>query len=186
MLSGCPENPSVVKYQAPKPEKVEAAAPSMAMMPNSDLPPALTGSGNIEWAMPEGWVDGKASSMRMASFAIPHSDGTTGDVSLVQLAGMAGGMVANVNRWRGQVGLQDLSAEALMRELDERVTVGGHKYLVVEMFNETSGNAIMAGIYESGGATLFAKLSTNKAGMNEARDGFYQFCDSINFKDHSH
>ena len=65
------------------------------------------------WVLPEGWEEGKQSSMRLASYNVPLSGGGVGDFSLVQLGGVAGGVMANINRWRGQIGLGDATPEEI-------------------------------------------------------------------------
>ena len=46
--------------------------------------------------------------MRLASFEVPYSTGS-GDLSIMELSGSGGGLEANVNRWRGQIGLDPVS-----------------------------------------------------------------------------
>ncbi|MGD9856426.1 MAG: hypothetical protein AB7U20_15885, partial [Planctomycetaceae bacterium] len=63
----------------------------------------------LSFETPEGWAAGKASSMRAASFLVSDG-GKQADVSAM----MAGGdELANVNRWRGQVGLAPVSQDEL-------------------------------------------------------------------------
>ena len=62
------------------------------------------------------------SQMRVASFGISE-DGKNADVSVIPLGGMAGGDPANVNRWRGQVGLQPLADDEI-EKLAEKISVG--------------------------------------------------------------
>ena len=60
------------------------------------------------WKKPDSWIPSRGSSMRLASFEIPCSGGV-GELSIIQLGGEGGGLEANVNRWRGQIGLGPLS-----------------------------------------------------------------------------
>ena len=46
--------------------------------------------------------------MRRGSFTIRGEGNATADLSIVALPGAAGGLVENLNRWRGQVGLASL------------------------------------------------------------------------------
>jgi hypothetical protein len=61
------------------------------------------------WKFPEHWKALPASGMRFASFAVQGQNGTA-DVSVIKLGGMAGGVIDNVNRWRGQMGLPPVGA----------------------------------------------------------------------------
>lgn len=61
------------------------------------------------WTVPVGWqkADGQRP-MRVATFTVAG-----GEVAISQLGGNAGGLLANVNRWCGQVGLAPVTAEQL-------------------------------------------------------------------------
>ena len=48
-------------------------------------------STKLIWEKPDSWIPSEGSSMRLASFAIPYSEGT-GDLSVIQLGGDGGGM----------------------------------------------------------------------------------------------
>ena len=67
-----------------------------------------TGSSGLIWEKPESWIASEGSSMRLASFAIPYSEGS-GDLSVIQLSGNGGGIESNVNRWRQQLDLKSQS-----------------------------------------------------------------------------
>ncbi len=56
--------------------------------------------------LPEGWVERAPTSMRLINLG--HEDDPRVELTLVLLAGDGGGIGANVNRWRGQLGLAPL------------------------------------------------------------------------------
>jgi hypothetical protein len=60
------------------------------------------------WKTPPGWTELPASTMRSANFR-PGGD-ERAECYLTLLAGEAGGMTANINRWRSQLALPGLSA----------------------------------------------------------------------------
>ncbi|MDA0347493.1 MAG: hypothetical protein O3C43_07665 [Verrucomicrobia bacterium] len=178
LLWSCSDEPSVQKYQVLKtPVAVELpSASNPGTVPNTGLP--------LTWVVPAGWEEGTTSSMRLASFNVPLSDGGVGDFSLVQLGGGAGGIMANINRWRGQIGLGDAAPEEIGKNAHMHTTGQGMEYLHITLINDdNSGSAIIAGIFERPGFTLFAKLSATKAGVLEAQNSFEAFCNSIVFND---
>ena len=67
-----------------------------------------TEEAELIWEKPDSWISSKGSSMRLASFSIPYSGGA-GDLSVIQLGGMGGGIESNVNRWRQQLDLESQS-----------------------------------------------------------------------------
>ncbi len=71
-------------------------------------------STKLSWDLPKNWVPSSGHSMRLASFDIPFSNGV-GDLSIVSLSGSSGGLLANVNRWRGQVNLSPISESDILK-----------------------------------------------------------------------
>ena len=74
-------------------------------------PPRPTGQGALKWALPKGWTETPGSGMRYATLTPPGAGKV--EMSVVVLPGAAGGELANVNRWRGQIGLPPLDEAAL-------------------------------------------------------------------------
>ena len=56
------------------------------------------------WTVPSGWQEGQLAQFLVAKYVIAGADGTAA-VNVSSLAGDGGGLLANVNRWRGQLGL---------------------------------------------------------------------------------
>ncbi len=70
----------------------------------------------MEWKLPEGWqpvADAKASPGRYATLRIEAKDKPSLDLHIDKFPGQVGGLLANVNRWRGQVGLSPIDADDL-------------------------------------------------------------------------
>ncbi len=119
--------------------------------------------------------------MRAASYEVPL-DGETGDFSLVRLGGGAGGVVANLNRWRGQIGLRPVSAEEVSNFAHTRSTAQGQLYFLVILVNpENPGSAILAAIFELSDYVIFAKLTASQVGLEKAHPSFEAFCQSLTF-----
>ena len=103
VLSGC-DDESVRSYQAPK---------GPAYVPPAPIGPAVgqaTTEQPITWNLPDDWrpMPG-GSGMALASFTAPGEAGPA-KVTVTVLSGQAGGILANINRWRGQVGLGPVHA----------------------------------------------------------------------------
>ena len=78
----------------------------------------------LTWQTPESWTEVPPGEMRVASFKIQGQNGKLADVSVVPLPGMPGTDDANVNRWRGQVGLPSVSPDELKKS-GENVEAAG-------------------------------------------------------------
>lgn len=81
-------------------------------------------------AAPAGWIKQAATSMRQLSYRVEGDGGNSADISLVILRGAAGGRLANVNRWRDQLGLQALTEETLKDHSEMVATPLGEALLV--------------------------------------------------------
>ncbi len=79
-------------------------------------------SAKIHYILPAGWVELPTTSMRVANFSLEAEP--RAECYLTQLPGTAGGLAANVNRWRGQMGLPALSEE-VVNELPRFEFLGG-------------------------------------------------------------
>lgn len=96
----------------------DAFVASLKPRPQGDPVPADTSSaapsggsapGALKYAVPEGWTDEGASGMRLASLSI----GDQTECYVIRLGGDGGGLAGNVNRWRGQLGLDPLDGQAV-------------------------------------------------------------------------
>jgi hypothetical protein len=133
-----------------------------------------------EWTVPEGWTEAPSSGMRVASFRVATSSEPI-DVSVVPLGGDAGGDLANVNRWRGQLGLPPVD-EAGLATFARREKLGPHRALVVEFAsNDASPKRLLAAIVADGGTTWFFKATGPDADVRRLRPHFLDFVRSVRF-----
>jgi hypothetical protein len=99
--------------------------------------------------------------MRVASFTVSGENGAKADVSVVQLGGMGGGILANVNRWRSQLGLQPVD-DAGLEKLITTHDVGGARIMQVDLSGQSveSGQKarLLAAIVPRTSATWFYKM----------------------------
>jgi hypothetical protein len=115
--------------------------------------------------------------MRLASFEVPV-EGGAGDLSVVRLSGDAGGFVANINRWRGQLGL-DAAEEADIRQAAKEGTSPLGPFTAVKLANPDGPKGMLAAVYALDGATLFVKLSAPTPAIDGLEQPFLDFCASI-------
>ncbi|MFO0864937.1 MAG: hypothetical protein U0744_09845 [Gemmataceae bacterium] len=85
---------------------------------------------------PEGWVERKAAGgFAILAFGIvDEKTDEIAEVTVTPLPGPAGGIGANLNRWRQQVGLKDLEEEDLVHEL-KFIEIAGDKGVIVDFSN---------------------------------------------------
>ena len=101
------------------------------------------------------------------------------DVSVVVLPGPAGGELANVNRWRGQIGLPpvDETARAKLRQQVE--TKAGAVSLYDFATEGANRQRMMVGLLSSGGRTWFVKMVGVEPAVEAARADFGKLLASL-------
>jgi hypothetical protein len=157
------------------------ANPSAASMPGLPAMPAAPAAEpakpQVKWEVPDSWKPVAASAMRYASFAIAGPNGETGDLSVSTFPGEAGGDLQNVNRWRGQIGLEPVTD---LKPLILPVTGKSGEILTVDMAG--SKGRILAGWTRKNGATWFFKLTGPEPVVAVEKEKFVKFLQSIEFQ----
>ncbi len=160
------------------PPPVAPAAAGMASAGDVPPPPAPSGA-RLRWTLPKGWGESAGTAMRFATFTPPVKGKI--DASVVVLPGPAGGELANVNRWRGQIGLPPLD-EAGLAAARAVVKARAGPLRVYDFTNEGSpGGRLVAALAESGGNTWFVKLSGDADAVGAARPDFMKLLGSLRF-----
>jgi hypothetical protein len=157
---------------------------SSAQMPSGVVPSDVQNASPITWTTPSGWTSVPPSEMRVASFKVSGDNGQTADVSIVPLGGMGGGDFANVNRWRGQVGLQAGTDDELQKSA-QAVQAGGQPASLYDIGGQDASNGratrILAAIQHRDGTTWFIKMDGNAGLVEQQKSAFITFLQSLNF-----
>lgn len=146
--------------------------------------PGMTPAGStqdITWKAPSGWEEKPASSMRVGSFLIKGPGGESVDISVIPLAGDVGGLLANLNRWRGQIGLKPIAASELGKNITH-TSMGGRAMTWVDFVN--AGQRLTIAIYNKDGRQWFFKMSGPDALVRATQPAFKQFLSSLRFTNH--
>ena len=140
---GCGEEEITVQ-QVPKGMETIAQDDQQPAKSGQDGPPGPTASANDPlriWALPEGWRELPTTApMRLATLMIGDGNEAV-EVAITSFPGDVGGDLANVNRWRGQLGLSAVDPSEL-EGLLERFTQGVYTGYLVRIDNE--GNSMLA------------------------------------------
>ena len=104
---------------------------------------------------------------------------TDGDKSLDISAMMAGGdELSNVNRWRGQIGLEDVTQETI-NETSQELNVDGTTGRLFNLVSEEQ--TIVAVIVPMGGQSWFFKMMGDPTLAERELDNFEAFVTSVKF-----
>jgi hypothetical protein len=163
---------------APPAEPAEPAKPAEPATAEPATPPPPPAG--LDWKLPDGWKLGAAKSGRHATLLIGGADGTGGELAVTSFPGDVGGDLANVNRWRGQVGAEPVT-EAGLAPLVQRVPAGDKEFQLVDVTGPET--RLTAGWVRHGEATWFFKLTGPDALVAAEKDKFVAFLGSVRFKE---
>lgn len=150
-------------------------------MPNIEAPPAAAGTDAIAWQLPKGWTEARAGGMRFATLKPPVQGKL--DVSVIMLPGTAGGDLANVNRWRGQIGLSPVD-EAGREKMREEVKSKAGAVSLYDFANEGGDKQrMLAGLLFVNGRSWFIKMVGDTSAVAAARKDFVTLLGSLHFSD---
>lgn len=134
-------------------------------------------------ALPQGWTELPADQMRVGNYSVAGKNGKA-QVSIIPLPGTSGGELENFNRWRGQVGLSPLGADALAKEAVE-VQVAGAPARLFEMSGvspQTKVNTrILAAMQNHGESMWFFKMMGDDELVREQKPAFVAFLAGYQF-----
>lgn len=153
-----------------------------------EAPPA--GENPLAWITPEGWTEapaGAAGGMRLID--LRFGSGGEGECFLSIMPGQAGGLEANVNRWRAQMGLPAYTPEELAA-LPKKTFVGREATFVafdgdfknVGQETVSAGYRMLGLVQEAPEFTLFVKMTGPKDLVLKNEAAFDLFSQSISLK----
>src|SRR6476660_5175329 len=141
-------------------------------------PPQTTSAPPIKWKAPEGWTEVPPSSMRYASFSAPADEGGKIDISVVTFPGDGGNDADNINRWRGQMGLAPVDANAVTSQVAPLKTedmtfsttdIAGDKTRTIAAWTRRDGRV------------WFFKATGPTAAIEKEKPNFVKFIESVRF-----
>ena len=136
---------------------------------------------------PESWAESDGSSMRIASYEAPLEGFEPADFSITRFPGDAGGITANVNRWRQQIGLRPWS-DSQVNSNKETIEVGGLDFVLFDLKPQTDADKervkerILAAVVKHDGKSWFYKLRGDIFLVETQRNKFRQLVHSSRFE----
>lgn len=155
------------------PSAAPGAAPMMGRESEVPPPPAAN---DLAWEVPEGWRQNAGSGMRLATFSL-EGDDTGALTTLIVLGAGAGGVEANITRWRGERGLPPEAPNAPMK------VAGQLEFVFVDFVNESleAGHELttVGAIFDLGNRTAFLKFVGSPEVVARQRIPFLQLAGSM-------
>ena len=143
-----------------------------------EIPKASSKSLGPHWEVPEGWKPGKESAMRAGSFSVSDDNGSSLDISVTAFPGETGGLLANVNRWLGQIDLQPVDEGGLENYVTETEVDNTTAHLVQA---ENEGKALRVLAVTVHDKTWFFKMMGDSKLAEKESDSFDKFVHSTDF-----
>ena len=173
VLAGCKRD-EVQVYSVPK----EKEAPSM------QASPAATGPAQIKWQTPAGWTELPAGQMRVALFSVKNKENQEAQTTIIPLPNLAGKDLENVNRWRGQVGLEPINASILTTQV-QTVAIAGMDGQLYDMAgtppDQNQAIRILGAILNREGMTWFVKMTGPDSLVASQKSIFIDFLKTLSF-----
>lgn len=168
---------SIEVRQVAKETNPPMAMPSAGSMPSAGIeaPPHAHG---VSWTAPAGWKEEPGNGIRLATFVPPQDSGRS-EATVVALPGEAGGELANVNRWRGQIGLTPIDAGRLA---EARQAVKSHigTVMVYDFTGEgTSKARLIAGLIKVDDTTWYFKLMGDEKAVGKNKAAFIKLLEGL-------
>jgi hypothetical protein len=175
------ERTAVREYEAPK----ETFSQKAAVRKQIEQAQNSAQASAISLKAPPHWQRQPPAPTRKASFVVQEADGAKVDISVSSFPGESGGLLANVNRWRGQLGLDAVDAEQLESTV-ERQTLAGREFVIVDFVDEKSPaekkQRIIGAIVPASGETWFFKMTGGDALTAAQKPAFLEVLESVEFR----
>ncbi len=180
VVAGCGRD-EVAHYRVPKSASTAVSATGGMGAPGADAlppPPDASATGKLDWKLPKGWTESRsAGGMRYATLK-PSGAGKV-EVSVTVFPGPAGGELANVNRWRNQIGLAPVDEGAIAKDRKALKSPAGP----LAVFDYTSEGKektrMVAAILFAGGNSWFVKMVGDAGPVAAARPDFVRLLESL-------
>jgi len=136
--------------------------------------PAAAGPA-LDWHAPQAWASEAPGPAQLARFRIDGPDKSQAVASIAALTGEAGGLLANVNRWRSQLGLEAVTETD---SVTEKASTGVGQAILVslsgEPVGEKAGRGMLVAVLPHQGQTWFFKIVGDGKVVEAAKPGLLQ------------
>jgi hypothetical protein len=172
------------------------AATAQAQLPPSHAPievggmmapggaPASSGQAKPNWKVPAGWKEIPGGQFLVAKFVLTGAADTQASVNVSMSAGDGGGILANVNRWRNQLGLGPEAEADLSKELRSLDLTGGKATLAdISGKDARTGQKarLLAVVRPRSGETWFYKLMGDAQIVEREKEAFMKFVQTVKY-----
>jgi hypothetical protein len=152
--------------------------------PHGDSATPETSGDTPKWNVPAQWVETGPRPMILNSFSVSDDGGAKAEITISHFPGTVGGVLANVNRWRGQMGQGPIEVGQLDGMTETLATTDGKATLVDFMGTDAKTGQparLVAAIVPHGEGTWFYKLMGDGKVVGGQKDSFVQFVKTVHY-----
>lgn len=163
-------------------DSVRFAGATNAPPPEQPIATDAGGGDAPRWNVPPNWSETSPGPMIFKSFAVTDN-GAKAMVTVSFFPGAVGGVLANINRWRGQLGLPPVE-EADLGGVAQPVTGADGTATLVDFSGKSKADEparLVAAIVPHGENTWFYKLIGDPAAVAREKEGFVNFVKSVHY-----
>jgi hypothetical protein len=171
-----PSHPPIERGSLPPGHPNISPLPVAAAVPSSE--------GKPSWQVPDGWKEIPGGQFLVAKFAITSKGNSQAAVNVSMSAGDGGGLMANVNRWRQQLGLAEIGGGDLPKVVAEIAVQGGKATLVeLDGIDARTGQKakLLGALVPQAGQTWFYKLMGDAKVVGGQKDAFTKFVQTVKY-----
>jgi len=163
------------------PASAESGGGSEPASAGQSVAPGSSGE-TMTWQLPENWVEQPgASAMRVATI-VAELGGESAEITVTKFPGNVGGLLPNINRWRGQLGLPAVSSVAAQPLEELRVAATPAKFLdLVADPNSVGGKRMYVVSVARREMTWFLKMTGPAGFLETQRPAYDAFVASVGF-----
>ena len=135
------------------------------------------------WDVPSDWIENEPKQFQIANYSIPISNTDNVLIAISKFGGNAGGIMANVNRWRKQIDLPEIPLSDISKQAKQGTSSIG-EYSVYKIINSSKSDiAFLCMILPIADGTIFAKMTSDTNGIELLENKFMSFCSSFKMND---
>lgn len=176
ILSGCADR-EIEEHRVEK--GIERLPSDEQSSPAQGAPASPESSSATPWEVPEGWVlDPTPRQMRIATYIADTPSGQV-EIAITRFPGDVGGVLANINRWRGQMGLGPVLESGLESTINRFEVPGFSGYET--RIDSDRGVMIAVGVHDQSiDQTWFVRATVDSAqAADDVQDKLFAMARSI-------
>ena len=155
-----------------------------AGMEAQNAPAASSGQDKPNWQVPSGWQETPGGQFLVAKFLIRGAGDAQAAINVSMSAGDGGGLLANLNRWRGQLGLAPVAGADLSKQV-QPLDVPGSQATLADIAGTDARTGqkarLLAAVVPQGQQTWFYKLMGDEQVVEQQKEAFTKFVQTVKY-----